>query len=411
MKRPVIIVDPRSAGVELAPAFAAHGVPAIAITLEQPQIRSGYGREIRAADFAQVIPAQHGLAGKLAKRDPLAILPGAEGGVPLAQELSEILTPWMANDPKKSPHRIHKSQMQQALKEAGVPAIRTLNTSSEKEVEEWLEENELCHVPLIIKPPISAGSNRVFHISAGRNWRTAFREVLAAPSVLTGTANESAVVQEQAQGGEFSVGTVSADGKHSLTHLIKYNKISFNGRQTVYDHVEFVPFSTEEHQALFEYTQKALDALGVRWGAAHNEVMMTPEGPRLIESVPRMTGGPVVHFSREATGSSQADRLAEAIVAGDTQAKVYSFLKTVVPVFLRSPKEGRLLNIEAMSEASRLQTHLSQHFWFKNGDRVPQTVDYLTSLGIVALAGDRAAIFEDYKRIRNMESKLVIQEG
>jgi len=31
-------------------------------------------------------------------------------------------------------------------------------------------------------------------------------------------------------------------------------------------------------------------------------------------------------------------------------------------------------------------------------DRVPQTVDYLTSIGIIALAGDREAIFVDYKK-------------
>lgn len=33
MKRPVVIVDPLSSGIELAPAFKARGVPAIAITL------------------------------------------------------------------------------------------------------------------------------------------------------------------------------------------------------------------------------------------------------------------------------------------------------------------------------------------------------------------------------------------
>jgi len=33
MKRPVVIVDPLSAGIELAPTFKARGIPAIAITL------------------------------------------------------------------------------------------------------------------------------------------------------------------------------------------------------------------------------------------------------------------------------------------------------------------------------------------------------------------------------------------
>ena len=52
---------------------------------------------------------------------------------------------------------------------------------------------------------------------------------------------------------------------------------------------------------------------------------------------------------------------------------------------------------------------LNEYVWFKNGDLVPQTVDYLTSIGIIALAGDRESILSDYKKIRNMESKLVIR--
>ena len=33
-------------------------------------------------------------------------------------------------------------------------------------------------------------------------------------------------------------------------------------------------------------------------------------------------------------------------------------------------------------------------------------LDYLTSIGIIALSGDRDQIFEDYQKIREMESKL-----
>lgn len=33
MNRPVVIVDPLSSGIELAPAFKARGIPAIAVTL------------------------------------------------------------------------------------------------------------------------------------------------------------------------------------------------------------------------------------------------------------------------------------------------------------------------------------------------------------------------------------------
>lgn len=408
MNRPVVIVAPLSSGIELAPAFKARGIPAIAITLKHPDW-VGFGAKIQTSDFIEIIPDQPNLVEVLGKYDPLVIIPGADEGVPLAEALAVTLTPRFANDPKKSPHRLHKALMQKALQEAGVPTLKTLNTSSENEAETWIKTNGLIDSPLVIKPPVSAGSDKVFHIPARGDWKKAFNRVLSEPSKITGNINETVVVQEQAIGTEFAVGTVSANGKHYLAHLIQYNKTSSNDRKTVYDYVEFVPYSEERYGELFDYTQKALDALGVLWGAAHNEIMLTKDGPRLIETGARMCGGPVVGFAREATGSSQADKLVEIYADGDVSAKEYVFKKTVVPVFLKSLAKGKISNVEAFADVSKLPTFLNEHIWFKNGDLVPQTVDYLTSIGIVGLAGDRELILLDYERIRNMELKLVIQ--
>ncbi|HAT8842640.1 TPA: ATP-grasp domain-containing protein [Legionella pneumophila] len=408
MNRPVVIVDPLSSGIELAPAFKARGIPAIAVTLK-PLDWIGFGANMQTSDFIEIIPDQPNLVEVLAKYDPIAIIPGTEEGVPLAEALAINLTPQFANDPEKSQNRLHKAMMQKALQEAGVPALKTLNTASENEVEAWIRTNGLIDSPLIIKPPVSAGSDKVFHIPARGEWKKAFNRVLSEPSKITGKVNATVVVQEQAIGTEFAVGTVSANGKHYLAHLIQYNKTSFNDRKTVYDYVEFVPYSKERYGELFDYTQKALDALGIRWGAAHNEIMLTKDGPRLIETGARMCGGPVVGFAREATGSSQADKLVEIYVDGGVSTEEYVFKKTVVPVFLKSPAKGKISNVEAFAELSKLPTFLNEHIWFKNGDLVPQTVDYLTSIGIIGLAGDRKSILLDYEKIRNMESKLVIQ--
>lgn len=297
MNRPVVIVDPLSSGIELAPAFKARGIPAIAVTLK-PLDWIGFGANMQTSDFIEIIPDQPNLVEILAKYDPIAIIPGTEEGVPLAEALAINLTPQFANDPEKSQNRLHKALMQKALQEAGVPALKTLNTASENEVEAWIRTNGLIDSPLIIKPPVSAGSDKVFHIPARGEWKKAFNQVLSEPSKITGKNNETVVVQEQAIGTEFAVGTVSANGKHYLAHLIQYNKTSFNDRKTVYDYVEFVPYSEEIYGELFDNTKKALDALGIRWGAAHNEIMLTKDGPRLIETGARMCGGPVVGFAR-----------------------------------------------------------------------------------------------------------------
>jgi biotin carboxylase len=407
MNRPVVVVDPLSSGVELTPAFKARGIPAVAVTLKHHD-RIGFGSEIQASDFVEIIPEQSDIERLIKKHDPIAIIPGTERGISLAERLTSILTPQFANDPKKASHRLHKALMQKALKEAGVPSLKTLHTASEREAETWIKESGLEDSPLIIKPPISAGSDKVFHISVKGDWKRAFNRVLTEPSKITGKNSETVVIQEQAIGTEFAVGTVSAHGKHFLSHLIKYNKTSSGERQTVFDHVEFVPYHKEALGDLFDYTQRALDALGIRWGAAHTEIMLTKNGPRLIESGSRMCGGPVVGFSREATGSSQADKLVEVYVDGDVRTKEYVFRKTVVPVFLKARTQGTVMNVEVLDGVAKLPTLFNKYIWIKNGDFISQTEDYLTSIGIVALTGDRASIFSDYEKIRDMESKLMI---
>lgn len=407
MSRPVVIVNPLSSGIELAPTFKVRGIPAIAVTLnynEWPE----FGSKIRASDFVEVIPDQPDIEKIIEKYNPIAIIPGTEEGIPLAERLTAHLTPQFANDPRKSLHRAHKSLMQKALEEAGVPTLKTLHTASENEAAIWIKENNLEDCPLIIKPPSSSGSDKVFHIPINGDWKKPFNRILTEP-MISGKRSETVVVQEQAIGTEFAVGTVSVDGKHFLAHLMKYNKTSVGDRQTIFDHVEFVPYDEEALHGLFEYTRKSLDALGIRWGATHNEIMLTKDGPRLIESSPRMIGGPVVGFARSATGSSQADKLVEIYADGDVIAKDYVLRKTVIPVFLKALTHGIVSNVEVLDGISKLPTLLSRHIWIKNGDRVPQTVDYLTAIGIVGLVGDRETIFLDYIKIRSMESKLVFQ--
>lgn len=410
----MIIVDPLSSGIELAPAFQKRNIPCIAVSTFDPLSNLGYGTRLQTEDFVEVIKFRAGdkeaeLAEKLRALHPLAVLPGTDAAIPLAERLAAMLTPDLANDPGLQQARLHKALMQKTLEEAGVPALGTISSNDEKEVEAWLKKRGLENSPLIVKPAISAGSDKVFHIPAGGDWKSAFTRVLTEPSKTTGKLNESAVVQEQAIGTEYAFGTVSANGEHFLAHIIKYTKGSPGEPSTVYDFVEFVPFDEKILGETFEYTKSVLDALGVKWGSTHTEIMLTQKGPRLIETSPRMCGGPVVLFAREASGSSQADKMVEAIADRKITSKAFTWSKTVMPVFLRAKATGVVANVKALDEVDKLPTLFRKFVWLKDGDSVKETVDYLSSVGIIALSGERNAILRDKARIREMEAKLVIR--
>jgi hypothetical protein len=137
--------------------------------------------------------------------------------------------------------------------------------------------------------------------------------------------------------------------------------------------------------------------------------MLTPDGPRLIEVGARTCGGPVLGFSRVATGSSQLERVIEAYVDREIRTRTYDFKQTVVPVFLIAPNSGILRNVEELDQLRQLPTHLSTHMWLGNGDHIHRTVDFDTTLGIIGLAGEREAVFADYQRVREVEARLRIE--
>jgi biotin carboxylase len=413
MTQPVVIVDPVDSGAELAPAFAARQIPAIAVR----SIRGGTWDEVNEVGYASKIQASHfleiyedgpDLVDLLRDHDPLAVVAGAESGVELADRLAAALTPQVANVPALTRARRHKGLMQEALAKAGLPVIRTLNTASAAEVTAWLADQNLTDAALILKPAASAGSDNVHHIPPGEDWKTAFDLILSSRTKLRAEANETVIVQEQVFGTEFAVDTVSAAGEHVLAHLIRYNKTSAGERMTVFDHTEFLPFDPEQYGELLAYIRQALDAVGIRWGAAHSEVMLTPQGPRLIEVGARTCGGPVLGFSRVATGSSQLERVVEAYVDREIRTRSYDFRQTVVPIFLIAPVSGILRNVEQLDQLRQLPTHLSTHMWLGNGDHILRTVDFDTALGIVGLAGEREAVFADYQRVREVEALLRI---
>lgn len=413
MRKPVIIVDPLSSGIELAPAFRQRGIPCIAVSTFDPLTSLGYGTRIQTEDFERIIKFRAGeeeadLVETLKDLSPLAILPGTDAAIPLAERLAAALTPGFANDPGLQRARLHKALMQSRLEECGIPALGTLSSKDEREAERWIQAKGLANSPLIVKPAISAGSDKVFHIPGGGDWKTAFKRVLTEPSKTTGRRNESAVVQEQAVGTEYAFGTVSANGEHFLAHIIKYTKGAPGEPSTVYDFVEFVPLDEALHES-YAYVKRVLDALGVKWGASHTEIMLTAKGPRLIETSPRMCGGPVVLFAREASGSSQADKLVEAIADRAVTSREFTWKKTVMPVFLRAKATGTVSNVSALDPAMDLPTLFRKFVWLKDGDAVKETVDYLSSVGIIALSGNRDEALRDKRKIREMEARLLIR--
>ncbi|WP_410169430.1 ATP-grasp domain-containing protein, partial [Actinacidiphila rubida] len=97
---------------------------------------------------------------------------------------------------------------------------------------------------------------------------------LLASRTIYGEPNTTVLVQEYLPGDEYMVNSLSADGHHVITEMWRSHK-TLVGSSPVYDYAELVP-AAHDHGTVAGYVQSVLDALGIRWGPAHTEIIVTP---------------------------------------------------------------------------------------------------------------------------------------
>ncbi|MFD7735690.1 ATP-grasp domain-containing protein [Kitasatospora phosalacinea] len=411
--RPAVIVDPFSSGGLYAPAFAAAGVPVVAVVSHR-EIHPVYADSYHPDDFTEVL-SLHGreeeVVARLRELDPLCILPGADIGVGPADRLAAAVLPATANPAGLADARRHKYAMALAVADAGLPVLRQLCSDDPAEVAAWIERTGLTGRDLVVKPPKSASTDGVTRIPGGRGWQEAFAAQLGHLNQWQ-AVNDQMLVQEYATGTEYVVDVFSHDGRHTVADVCRYRKVDSGGHMAVYESLAWVPEDDPVVPELVRYTEGVLDAVGFRWGAAHVEVMMTADGPRLIEVNARPHGGGHPRFCRLATGDSQVDRAVRHFTGQGPVEAGYRLQQHVRVVFLISRTAGTVRNAEVFDRLAALPSHHSSLLSVGNGDHVDVTKDLLDTLalGFVVLAGkDAATVEDDHAAVRRITSELVVE--
>ncbi|WP_406095227.1 ATP-grasp domain-containing protein [Streptomyces sp. NBC_01013] len=146
--------------------------------------------------------------------------------------------------------------------------------------------------PLILKPLDGTGSQGVRRIDSPQDADRAFAAEtvtdvpLLAERFLTGT--------------EISVETISQHGRHRVIALTrKFIDENFVEK----GHVVPAGVGTEDRAAVELLVRGLLDAVGLTEGCAHTEVMLTPDGPVIIESHNRMGGDRIYELVKLSHGT------------------------------------------------------------------------------------------------------------
>lgn len=411
LRRFAVIIDPMSTGAEYPSAFRAAGVEPVAV-LSTANMSQAFAVSWHPENFEHVYVAERigfdELVAELAAYDPLCVIPGTETGVELADALVEAVLPGTGNVTALSSARRDKWAMAEAVRRAGVPHLRQLGSSCPELVATWLDETGLNDAPLVLKPAKSAGTDDVHLVARGGDWRSVFEHILGRVNKL-GIRNHTVLVSELADGVELLVDSYSVDGRHGLVDVCRYDKARRRGRIGIYERVDFLAPTDPDVQAVWGYTQRVLDAVGIRNGCGHAEIMLTADGPRLIEVAARPAGGGHQMISKLATGDNHIERTVRHRVFGDFRPG-FELSQYLSGVFISSPGSGVWQNAELFDCVDSLATFHAKHFPAGTGDLVPATDDIFTFLAWVILAGpDKAELDADYARLKELERQIRIE--
>lgn len=416
MTRPVVVLaEPFSSASLLPPVLRAEGLSPVAI-IDSTLPGIGALTAFSEDEYAAVIDHHGDVEATIAQIRALGrtvgVVPGTDRIEPLCGQLAAALTPDRQNVPSLAMARRNKYVSHQAVAAAGLPILRQVCSADPEQIAAWIERTGLAGHHLVVKPTTSAGTDGVGFAQRGEGWRELHAKLLGTVNRY-GAVNEEVLVQEYVTGTEFAIDTVSYDGHHSVTDLLRYRKVHNEHGMAIYDAVEWLPYDLDRYGELLSYGLACLAAVGLRYWAAHTEVMMTPSGPRLVEVNPRPAGAMNPLVTEIATGTSQVTRIVDICAGrGPSLPAGFVFKQSVMAVFLIAHSSGIVRNAEIFDKARSLPSYHSPMFLVQTGARVEATTDIVSSMtmGYIILAHDSLEqVYADREAIRELERELVIE--
>ncbi len=393
------IVDPFSSGSLLAEQLNKLGCRCIMVQ-SAPEIPQLFRRSYRPQYFCEIVPyrgSAEATATQLREHGVSAVIAGCESGVELADRLSQHLG-LSSNGTALSAARRNKYLMAQTVAAHGVRIPDQFCSHQLNELMEWIRQYGSW--PVIVKPVSSCASDGVCLCESEAQVEAAFDGIMTHRNVL-GQENTAMLVQEYLEGTEYVVDTVSCAGQHRIAAFWRYGRRpdnSFVG----YDSMELLPYDGEIQTQLFSYATVVLNALGVKYGPAHCELMRHDGAISFVESATRLTAGNNAVLSRFCGAVCQLDLTIDAYSNPtgfvERMNEPQALERRAANFFLMPRRKGRLLSLPRIHEIRNLQSFHRVSVGAAFGEPAPRVA------GLVTLVHpDPDVIAADIGTIRDLE--------
>jgi len=300
-------------------------------------------------------------------------------GVPTAAFVSEALgLPGVSVEAAKA--ATDKGVMRDCWRQAGlaIPHYQIVHS-----LEEALAAADLLSFPLVVKPTGSSGGRGVSVVQSDDQMKWAYS------FALSFARQDNIIVEQFLDGTEMTIEALSYGGRTQILAMSDKHKPRLRYRvATSLNYPALFPEGISKQVA--DLVVQANEALDIRTGASHTEVIVTADGPRLVEMAARPGGGHIFSdIVRESSGINMVRELTRILVDEEPDLRIRSRRGCVYRFF--TPPPGIVRSISGVEKAKTLPGVVDVGVTRKPGDRIGELVNSLERSGYAVVAGkDRA---------------------
>lgn len=195
----------------------------------------------------------------------------------------------------------NKVEMRKALQKYGVPIPLFFKASNE---EEYMEAVKKFKKPFIVKPADSSGSRGIFEVIDITDEKM-IKEAYCYCRPYSNVGD--VIVEEYMNGPEVSVETLSVEGKCYVIQIT--DKFTTGAPHYVeMGHSQPTRHSEEIAIQIAKVAKAANNAIGIKNGPSHTEIIVTSEGPKIVEIGARLGGDNITtHLVPLSTGVNMVE--------------------------------------------------------------------------------------------------------
>ncbi|MFE9790714.1 pyridoxal-phosphate dependent enzyme [Streptomyces goshikiensis] len=264
-------------------------------------------------------------------------------------------------------------------------------------------------LPCVVKPVDDSGSTNVLRCTSAEEVSAHVAHILARTVNARGLPTAgAALVEELADGPEYSVEMFSVEGRH---HCVGITAKSVTGTPYFVEHQHLFPAPVPPAVAeeLARTARAALTAAGVRSGPTHTELRLVADGPVIIEVNPRLAGGMIPEMIRLATGTGLLEQQVRA-ATGQEPLLEPEFARQGGIRFLIAERAGRVLAIEGADRAAAVAGVDRVTVTVRPGAEVRPAQDAYGRLGYIIATSERPEEIEDVLDAAEREIRFVYEE-